>query len=216
MFEGHYDEWRQSRMNGIRKYVDMTRMKGKTLLELGCGHADNGDTFARSGCEVTCSDARDEHLRVAKEKHPDLNYVLFDADTDKLQTKYDIILHWGLLYHLNMSNIASHIHDVCEHADYLFLETEVSDSSDASFVIRTNEEGYDQAFNAFGNRPSEFHIEALLEEEGFRFEKIVDPILNANMHRYDWCLTNARTWHHGLRRFWICWSGNVESPLVRT
>ena len=39
MFNGHYNEWNNSRMNGIAKYITPGFFESKSLLELGCGHA---------------------------------------------------------------------------------------------------------------------------------------------------------------------------------
>jgi hypothetical protein len=93
------------------------------------------------------------------------------------------------------------------------LETEVCDSDDKDFHIITNENGYDQAFNNIGIRPSPPYIESLLDNNGFQFKMIKDPILNSDFHCYDWDVKNSETWRPGLRRFWICWK-NIDSPLV--
>jgi hypothetical protein len=212
MFEDHYIEWRKSRFNGIKKYIDLNFFKDKTLYEVGCGHGDNGTLFKNIGCNVTSSDARKEHIENAKIKNPQLNYELFDCDKDILLQKYDIILHWGVLYHLN--EIEKHIENICNKCDYLLLETEVCDSyDDFNFVIKTNENGYDQAFNNTGSRYNEKYIEKLLSDNNFNYIMIKDPIINSSIHRYDWEITNSKSWEHGLRRYWISWNKNVISPL---
>jgi len=214
MFDNHYNEWRISRMNGVKKYISYKYFESKTLLELGCGHADIGNMFYNLGTKVTCSDARNEHLEIVKNKYPHIKTLLIDGDNDNIEDKYDIILHWGLLYHLK--EIEIHLEKVSQKCDVLLLETEVSDSDDKEFYISTNENGtYDQAFNDKGIRPSQFYVENVLEKNGFQFKLIKDPILNTNCHHYDWEITNTNTWRHGLRRFWICWK-NIESPLVET
>lgn len=215
MFEGHYKDWRSSRMNGIKKYVNLDLLKGRTLLEVGCGYADNGNMFSELGFQVSSCDARKEHIDIAKQRYPHLNLFVFDSDKQMLPhdetLKYDVILHWGLLYHL--SDVRTHLKNICSHCDYLFLETEVSDSNDENFVLQTTEHGYDQAFNQIGSRPSERFIEKCLEEEGFQYKKILDDILNSSIHVYDWEIENTGTWRHGLRRFWICWKKTTPSCL---
>jgi SAM-dependent methyltransferase len=211
MFSGHYDDWRVSRMNGVKKFISPDYFKSKTLLELGCGHADIGNMFYELGANVTSSDVRKEHLEVVKTKYPHINSLLIDGDNDCIQDKYDIIVHWGLLYHLN--EVEMHLEKVSQKCDVLLLETEVSDSDDNQFYTLTNETGYDQAFNNQGIRPSPYYIENILEKNGFQFKLIKDPILNSGFHCYDWDISNSNTWKHGLRRFWICWK-NINSPLV--
>lgn len=211
MFSNHYDKWQISRMNGIKKYILPDYFKDKTLLELGCGYADIGNMFYNLGAIVTSSDARKEHLNVVNIKYPHIKTLLIDCDNDHIKDKYDIIIHWGLLYHLNKIEI--HLEDVLQKCNILLLETEVSDTDDINFYISTNEKGYDQAFNNKGIRPSPNYIENILKKNDFQFKLIKDPILNSNFHCYDWEISNSKTWRHGLRRFWICWK-NINSPLI--
>jgi len=211
MFSGHYDDWIKSRMNGINEYISPEYFKSKTLLELGCGHAHIGNKFHDLGADVTSSDARKEHLEIVNDTYPHIKTQMLDADKDDIPTKYDIILHWGVLYHL--SEIEKHLAKISPKCDVLLLETEVCDSDDGAFFITTNEEGYDQAFNGTGIRPSPAYVEKVLEKNGFQFRLVKDSILNSGFHSYDWDVKNTNTWAGGLRRFWICWKKDVESPL---
>ena len=211
MFSSHYINWRMSRMNGVKKYISPEYFKSKTLLELGCGYADVGNMFSELGAIVTSSDARNEHLGNVNQRYPHIKTLLIDGDNDSIIEKYDIILHWGLLYHLN--EIELHLEKLSQKCDVLLLETEVSDSDDPTFYISTNEGGYDQAFNKNGIRPSQSYVENVLTKNGFQFKLIKDSILNSSFHCYDWDITNSNGWRDGLRRFWICWK-NIDSPLV--
>jgi SAM-dependent methyltransferase len=186
--------------------------KNKKLLELGCGYADLGNEFFKLGACVTSCDVRNEHIEVVKIKYPHLNARIFDAETDNIPTKYDIILHWGLLYHLN--DIERHLSDVCKNCDFLLLETEVSDSDDDQFVIKLPEAGFDQAFHEVGTRPSPGYVEKLLKNNGFNYTVIKDKILNSDFHVYDWDIKNSNNWEGGLRRFWICWKNNIQNPIT--
>jgi SAM-dependent methyltransferase len=211
MFQDHYIEWRESRMNTIKKYISSDYFKDKKILELGCGYADIGNEFYKLGASVSSSDIRTEHIDVVNQRYPHIRTLLIDGDNDDISEKYDIIIHWGLLYHLN--EIEKHLEKVSDKCDVLLLETEVADSDNPSFYIKTEENGPDQAFNFVGIRPSPSYVERILKQNGFQYKMIIDSILNANIHRYDWEIHNTNTWHHGLRRFWICWK-NVESPLL--
>ena len=212
MFEQHYIKWRISRMNGIKKYISPDYFKSKTLLELGCGHADVGNMFHDLGAIVSSSDARKEHIEYAKHKYPHINTLLIDCDNDSINEKYDIIVHWGLLYHL--AEIEVHLEKVAQKCDILFLETEVADSDDKDFYLSNTEYPYyDHAFNNKGIYPSPYYVEKILQKNGFNFKLIKDPILNTDSHYYDWDITNTKTRRCGFRRFWICWK-NINSPLV--
>lgn len=198
-------------MNGLIKYISPEYFKSKTLLELGCGYADIGNIFYELGAIVTSSDVRKEHLEVVKERYPHIKTLLIDGDNMSIDCEYDIILHWGLLYHLK--EIESHLEKVSEKCNVLLLETEVSDSDDKDFYLSTEENGYDQAFHNRGIRPSQTYVENILYKNGFQYKLIKDPILNSDFHVYDWDIGNTKSYRHGLRRFWICWK-NVPSPLV--
>lgn len=211
MFDHHYIGWRASRMKGVEKYVGDAFFSGKTLLEVGAGYGHNGDIFHKKGCVVTCTDARPEHVEAGKAMHPHLDFQVLDCEKDLLTHKYDILLHWGVLYHL--SNIEDHFAKMAPCCDYLLLETEVCDSNDESIVLRVDEEGFDQAYHKVGSRPSQAYVEKLLEEHGFSYKRIMDPILNFDFHTYDWVIENTKKWKHGLRRYWIAWKHGVESPL---
>ena len=212
MFNGHYSGWVNSRMNGIKKYIGPEFFEGKTLLELGGGYGYNGNEFSKMGAIITSSDARPEYVEhiLRTNSHFKHSFV-FDCEKDALTENYDIILHWGVLYHLK--EIDAHLAHISEHCQVLLLETEVADSDDPTFCIETEEDGFDQAFHSKGIRPSAAYVETVLQRNGFSFQRIEDPILNYEFHRYDWVSTNSGTWEHGQRRFWVCWK-NVPSPLL--
>ncbi|NBT67730.1 MAG: class I SAM-dependent methyltransferase [Betaproteobacteria bacterium] len=198
-------------MDGVKKYISPEYFKSKTILELGCGYADIGNMFYELGSIVTSADAREEHLENVRQKYPHIKTLLLDCDNDIIKEKYDIIIHWGLLYHLE--RIESHIENVSQKCDILLLETEVSDSDDVGFCVSVNENGWDQAFNTKGIRPSPSYVEYVLSKNGFQFKLVKDPILNSEFHCYDWDISNTKTSTNGLRRFWVCWK-NIDSPLL--
>lgn len=212
MFKGHYDDWTKSRMAAIKKYINVESLKNKTLLELGCGYGHNGNEFYNLGCKVTSSDANVEHIQNGKKLYSHIDFKIIDSDKNIIDEKYDIILHWGLLYHLK--EIEDHLKNVCKNCDIILLETEVSDSDDDKFYIKTNENGYDQAYNNKGIRPSEKYVEKVLSNNDFKYFMIKDSIVNSSIHNYDWEITNTKEWRKGLRRFWICWNKNVDEKQL--
>jgi len=212
LFEGHYNIWTESRMNGIKKYVNVDILKGKTLFEVGCGKGDNGHEFSKFGCKITSCDARPKYIELGEQIHPHISFKLFDCDKDILQEDYDIILHWGVLYHLG--NPERHMHNMCEHCDYMFLETLIFDS-DSSYVELVDEtyDGYDQGVHHKGCYPTMKYVEDILTNHNFNFKCIMDPILNTEHHIYDW-KNEYNNIFGGRRRFWICWKKDKPSPLL--
>ena len=194
-------------MNCVVKYINPDFFKGKTLLELGCGYADIGNMFSKLGALVTSSDARKEHLSITNTRHPHIKTLVLDADKDTIPEFYDIIVHWGLLYHIK--EVEKNLKDVLSKCNILLLETEVMDSTNHS-ILNTIEDGFDQAYNMVGSRPSQKYVEKILKDNGFKFINIRDPILNSDFHKYDWEESNTMEWKHGLRRFWICWKSDCN------
>jgi hypothetical protein len=91
------------------------------------------------------------------------------------------------------------------------LETEVCDSDDVDFILKTIEHAdqYDQSLIGKGSRPSGKYIENLLSKLNFTYELIADNRCNASFHQYDWTIKNTNTWKDGLRRFWFCKKGDT-------
>ena len=211
MFEGHYIDWTNTRMNTMKKYVKSSFFRGKKLLELGGGRGHNGNEFSKLGCVVTSTEIRKEHLEDGKKLHPNLVFKQFDCNTQKISKHYDIILHWGVLYHIE--NVKAHLENVLQRCNYLFLETEVVDSHASICPLVEEEDRYDQAFHKVGSRPSPVLIEEMLKNDGFDYKMITDSMLNSGFHRYDWPSQNSSHFQDGLRRFWICWKASEPSPL---
>lgn len=202
-FDETYESWRKIRYNKIVKYYGETFFIGKSLLELGCGDGDFGNMFYELGSEVTCVDAREEHITHLQTLYPHLISYVFDLNkglgTDK---KFDIILNTGLLYHL--SKYKHNIRSCCNQCTHLILETEVCDSNNPHMAILILEKnGFDQSYTGWGIRPSPAAIERCLTENNFSFQREFND-LNCNPHVYDWESKNDNSYRDGLRAFWFC------------
>jgi hypothetical protein len=66
-----------------------------------------------------------------------------------------------------------------------------------------------QSLHGTGTRPSADLVERVLESAGWGHERIRGNRCNANIHTYDWPVTNTNEWRRGLRRFWFC----AQNPL---
>lgn len=200
-FTSHYDEWRARRIAAIRGHYGDAFFRGCTLLELGCGYGDIGAAFRDLGAEVWCCDGREEHLAVAASRYPGLRTVRADLNTEWPFGWFDIILHLGVLYHLEPTHQS--VRHACRSTGHLVLETEVCDAASPDTVFIAAEEGYDQALDGRGCRPSASRIERVLHEEGFASTRIADDRCNAGVHVYDWPETDSGRYDHGLRRLWF-------------
>jgi hypothetical protein len=201
-FANHYNEWRTKRLDAIIEHYGEGFFKGKSLLELGCGHGDIGAFFSKFGAEVTCSDARWEHLDVVKSKHPQVKVQLANLENEwPFEGKFDIIINFGVIYHLSNPDFV--VEKSCIYSDYLILETEVCDSDDENVILFTKESGYDQAFSGVGCRPSPDYLEKIFQKFEKQYERIKDDKCNSGIHIYDWKVKNTKKNRPGLRRLWF-------------
>lgn len=207
-FDCHYVDWRAKRIDAIVQHYRANFFPGKRVLELGCGYGDLGAAFAKLGADVTCADARPEHLAIVNPRYPHLKTVQADLDRRwPFDGRWDLILHLGLLYHLRDPEPS--IRWVCEAAEHIVLETEVCDSLDPRLILRLQESGYDQAFNTWGCRPSTGCVETILNEQGVTYHRLADARCNSGMRIYDWTELNTGASRHGLRRMWFI---NTQAP----
>ncbi len=210
-FAGHYDAWREARVEGLLHYLGTEAFDSQTVLEFGAGFGDLGAMLSERGAVVTCAEGRYEHVEVIRTRYPDLNAIVLDLDNPvPLDEEFDWVLHLGVLYHLNDPFRSLQL--AASVSDRLILETEVTDSLDPDHFITVSERGYDQSLSGTAKRVSAAAVERMLSDLGYRFTRIDDPRFNADIHVYDWAPLDTGGWRHGLRRIWI--AERVGAPPV--
>ena len=206
-FTGHYELWRLRRINCIVNHYGDDWFKGKNILELGAGYGDIGYFFSTLGAEVTFVEGRREHCDIIRRRYPQSKVYEMNCENEwafSENVHFDLVLHMGLLYHLD--NFLFVLDHCLKCADNLVLETEVCDSDDENFIlkIQENAQGWDQSLIGAGTRPSAGYIEEHLRKMGWSYERVNDTSCNASFHKYDWNVTNTMTWQNGMRRLWFC------------
>jgi hypothetical protein len=217
-FDGHYIPWRKSRIAVTLDYYGDEYFNGKKLLEVGAGWGDVGNEFSKLGAIVTVSDAREEHMYKAKLKHPNLTCLTIDSENTTWQYPveiYDMIIHWGTLYHLK--NPKENIELFSKHCKEMVLETIVADSLDPDYIILKNEEkiwengAWGSAYSGIGCLPGYAYVEKCLTDSGFDWKRMENPKrANAAFHYYDWKRENNKKYKSGQRAFWFCKNNNNE------
>ena len=90
------------------KYIQDTLNKEKLnklkILDIGCGGGLVSEGIAKLGADVTGIDFIEENIRVAK-KHAkqsklEINYIVKDFEKERLTSKYDVIIIFEVLEHL--------------------------------------------------------------------------------------------------------------------
>lgn len=214
-FGEHYDGWRQKRIKKILDIFGKDYFKHKLILEVGCGYGDIGKYFREKiGAEVMFTEGREEHLSIIADNNPGAQIFHLNHENawkidfaDSPKKKFDAIIHFGLLYHLD--NWKQDLECTLKHSDLIILESEVADSNEKIEHKLIDSGGYDQAINQTrrSTRPSAAYVESILTENGFSFKRYDDSDLNSLFHKYDWVVTESdktQDWNmRGYRRFWI-------------
>src|SRR5436190_2573113 len=160
VFDGHYDLWRAKRLATIIEWFGPQWFLGKRILEIGAGYGDIGRVFHGLGARVTFSDGRTEYVETMKRRLPMVNparIVVMDAEHGIPLGPFDLIVHLGVLYHLD--NWQRSLNDAAKRAPFMVLESEVCDSDDPALELKVEERGYDQALHGHGTRPSAAMVE---------------------------------------------------------
>lgn len=216
IYAASYAYWRTTRINKLLEIFGVDYFKGKRILEVGSGLCDIGAFFADLGAEVLCLEGRAETVRFAQLRHrnvPRLRIEQFDLEQDfRSFGRFDMILHFGLLYHL--STVDEHMARCFDIADEIMLETVVLDSLDPHRIVLLpgRKDVVEEALNGMGSRPSPFYIERLASEHGFEPIRHFTADLNyEDKFVYDWKhKDNGDLGGWRARRFWRLKRASVE------
>lgn len=207
-FHNDYNQWRINRVKKMEQILGKEWFQNKTVHELGCGLGNIGEYLKTLGASVTASDAR---------LHTD-SAIIIDQDKPwNLDTPVDLIIHFGVLYHL--TNWKQDLACAAKNSKQFFLETVVADTSDPMFEHRLveGEEGGQNAYNGIGTVMSAENVERVLTNLGCTFTRYDDEDLsipNKRLYQYHWSVTNniggyetAKSFEdkplYGGRRFWL-------------
>lgn len=199
----YHSEWQNARIKYLIDTYGVDFFKNKTILELGSCNGYIGNYFREvCGAKVFSVEGRAENAKSIQEDYPQLPILTYNLDTpDWVFAKFDIIINFGLLYHLE-NHHKQHLTNCIKNCKIMFLESVIFDSDYNEIYIR-NEVGFDQSLTLHAGVPSTSFIENIFVENNCKFEKIVDGRLNGGGHVYDWTDSNSRLDINYIRRFWI-------------
>lgn len=142
---------------------------GKSVLDVGCGVGHLAQFFAEKGCRVVGVDGRAENIGSLRNRYPGLEAHVADVEGDLSGLGvFDIVLAYGLLYHLEnpvlgLRNIAA----VCR--ELLLLETVVCDHRLPLVLWDDETKSCSQALRGVGCRPTPAFVTMMLKRVGFPF-----------------------------------------------
>lgn len=199
-----YIDWQLKRVKYVIGLFGLDFFKGKKVLELGSYQGGITQMFYNLGCDITGVEGSEKNINLSRQLYPHLKFIQLDCEKD-LTTNlgddvYDIIIHWGILSHLEHAKES--IIYALRHADHIFLESTVVDDCHSSIYFeKENTNWPDQALDGIGSRMTTSYIEDIIRaEEGVRFTRHDNPKLNSrNQPIYSWSEHDS---HDTFRRFW--------------
>ena len=217
-----YKEWFENRHNKVLEILGKEWFEGKEILELGACHGDFGIEFQKLGSNVVFSDARVEHLNsITPNLYKPAELVCLNQNEYyDLKRKFDMVLHFGVLYHIE--NWKQDLECALKHTNMMLLETVVNPENGMDdFWTSGSDYIYDE-FNCLHPNFTEKSVEKVLTDLGASFKrfdhknlntygKLHDKVILQNV--YDWTDKNYKKYfsestdgielrtHY--RRFWL-------------
>ena len=217
-----YNDWFKTRFEKAKNIFGKDWFLGKKILELGACHGDFGLEFTKMGSTVTYSDARYEHLQSIQQKlQVPSKLIQLDQNFEyNLGEKFDLVLHFGVLYHLE--NWKQDLKCALNHSNLMLLETVVHpDNSIEDYWDEGSDYQYDE-YNCLHPFFTEISVEKTLTNLGAKFVRFDNRELNTFgwLHNnvviqnvYDWTTDNYLLYQPKIkenieyrthyRRFWL-------------
>ena len=179
-----YDEWKNKRVNKIENIFGRDWFCGKSVLELGAAHGDIGLHFLKLGADVLFADIRIEHLRTINQKLFELNHspktiVLDQNKRYDLDRKFDLILHTGVLNHLD--DWRQDLECAINHTNLMILESMVSVKN---YVSNFSQEDVENHLSDLGCKFFRFDTSDLNTDWSWDSDLLGVNLLTK--HIYDW------------------------------
>lgn len=164
--------YNMQRIRWINSVLADYDLKGKNILEVGCGGCgDFTRYFLSKGCNIYACDARQECLDLLKSRVPseytnNVTYTKLNVENleefNNLPMKhFDVILCVGLLYHI--SNPTQLLDKMRELGNFLLLETMITNSNIFENVIEDSK-NINQSFSGNGNLINKNYLKSHLEK----------------------------------------------------
>ena len=207
----YHPDWQKNRISFLLTKYNEIFFKNKNILELGPYNGYIGARFKEMGANVKGVEGRQSNIdNKIKVDYPDYDCVQGNLDTkDWIWGKHDIIINFGLYYHLTY-NHKEHLINCINNCKLLFFETVVYNSFESE-IYNIKRIGDDQALTDIDGYPTEKYIEDIFKELNVRYTKYTDKALNGGMHIYDWELNNSKIFHDAQRRLWVVENANYIS-----
>jgi SAM-dependent methyltransferase len=141
-----------------------------SALDVGCGVGYFSRFLADLRFQVLGVDGREENIREAQHRNPDLKFLVANAEeiTSVELGSFDFVLCVGLIYHLeNPFRALRHLQALT--GKVLFLESLTVPGKDPELKLLDEDQGEDQGLRNVAFYPTESCLTKLLYRSGFPF-----------------------------------------------
>lgn len=193
-------------------------LAGKRVLDVGCGVGHLAAYLAKLGCVMTCVDGREENIALLRQRHPEFEAHVADAERDSLSLfgKFDVVFSYGLLYHLEnpMAALRNMASACCE---MLLLETIICDHSAPLLRMEDEYLAANEALTSTGCRPTPSYVAQALNRSGFAHVYAPSVPPEHEDFRFEWLndLASARD-GHPLRAIFVASRERMDNPRLRS
>jgi SAM-dependent methyltransferase len=141
----------------------------KSVLDVGCGVGHLAQFFIKQKCRVVCVDGRQQNIDSLRARYPGLEAHVANVESDLSSFgRFDIVLCYGLLYHLE-NPIAALRNMAAACNEFLLLETIICDHSLPVLLLDDETKTYSQGLRGLGCRPSPSYVVMCLDRLGIPF-----------------------------------------------
>jgi SAM-dependent methyltransferase len=153
------------------------QLRVETAIDVGCGMGYFSAYLHSRGLQVTAVDGRKENVEEAGRRVPQVEFHTVNAEDYALRDlgQFDLVLCFGLLYHLENPFVAlRHLHALTKH--FLLVESVIFPGAEPMMALVDEEMHEDQGLNHLAFYPTEACLVKLMYRAGFpnvyRFSKM--------------------------------------------
>jgi SAM-dependent methyltransferase len=163
-------EFREARIEFLRRLLPhwQSELGLRTVLDLGCGVGYFSAMLQELGFQVVGIDGREENIAQARERFPAIDFRVADAEDPALIAlgKFDFVLCFGLLYHLeNPFRAFRNLHALTSK---LLLVESMAVTDEKPFLVLLDEASIeDQSLGGISCYPTEGALIKMAYRSGF-------------------------------------------------
>lgn len=182
----HYLSLNSSRAKTLGDLLSQfrTQLNLQTAIDIGCGVGFFSEFLRSNGLRVKGVDGRGENIQEARSRHPGIDFTAGDAENlpTEQMGKFDLVLCFGLLYHLeNPFRAIRSLERLTEKV--LFVEGMCIPGDQAVMELLEEPTSEDQGFHNVAFYPTEKCLIKMLHRAGFPFVYCLEKLPDDERYR---------------------------------